>query len=221
MSDTQTTLLEIQSQLKLIVSQMNAQNVQLEEMKNALAAKDLKTEEQTKLIRDMLIKQDIVCIDTLTVQKGSINGGVPKTKAKAKAAAVEDDGEFSDIKLSNVREFFKSMFVHNRKILMVREYDDEFKENYGITQNGFLTAEIIDLKYDKDKNGLEKHKTTTARNKALANKLYADLDKDDKTTIGCMKSEFHAFKEKRKIINLQIDDDEPDVDAVPMGSDEE
>jgi mRNA-degrading endonuclease YafQ of YafQ-DinJ toxin-antitoxin module len=234
MEDIKTIITDIQSQLKVIVAQMNAQNVQLEEMKNSLAAKDHKLEEQTKLIRDMLVKQDMVCIDTLTVQKGTISSGsstTSKTKAKAKVAA-EDTGEFSDIKFTNIREFFKSLFVHNREILKVRDNDDEFKETYGIDQNGFLTEEIIDAMYQKEKEGIEKKKTQELKDKALGNKLYADLVKEDKGIIECMKGQLFAFKETRKIINLQADNEEPDVDAtedprddnlvaVPPGDDDE
>jgi hypothetical protein len=221
MSEITSIVTDIRSQLKIIVAQLNAQNVQLEEMKNSLAAKDYKLEEQTKLIRDMLVKQDMVCIDTLTGQKGTISGGVTKTKPKVKVATTEDEGEFSDIKVVNVREFFKSMFVHNKDILMIREDDDQFKDTYGITQNGFLTNEIIDAKYESEKAGIDSKKTQELKDKALANKLYADVSKDDKSIITCMKSEFTAFKETRKIINLQIDNDEPSTIPDEDDADEE
>ena len=228
MEDIKTIVTDIQSQLKVVVAQLNAQNVQLEEMKNSMAAKDHKLEEQTKLIRDMLVKQDLVCVDTLTVQKGSTSTSKAKSNTKTKVTT-EDDGEFSDIKLSNIREFFKSLFVHNREILKVRDQDDEFKDTYGITQNGFLTDETIDAKFEEEKEGIEKKKTQELKDKALANKLYGDLGKEDKSVIECMKGEFYAFKEKRKIINLQVDNDEPDkcddprddnIEAVPPGEDD-
>lgn len=224
MENIQTTVTDIQSQLKVIVAQLNAQNVQLEELKNSMTSKDLKLEELTKLNREMLVKQDLVCSDTMTIQKGSISstsGGASKAKAKTKSTvAKSDDGEFSHIKLTNIREFFKSLFVSNRDVFKVRDEDDEFKESHGITQNGFLTDEIINAKYEEEKEGIDKKKKQEEKDKTLANKLYGDLSKDDKNTIECMKGEFFAFKEKRKIINLQVDNEEPDDEAVSPGDDD-
>ena len=114
--------------------------------------------------------------------------------------------------------FFKSLFVHNREILMIRDIDDEYKDTYGITQNGFLDAETIDKKLIEEKESIDKKKLQPDKDKCLANKLYSDLCKEDKNVIDCMKSEMYAFKEKRKIINLQVDNTEDDP-AEPPTSD--
>lgn len=209
---------EIEKQLKTIIVQLNAMNIQVEDMKNSIMAKDHKLEELTKLVRDMCTKQDLVLITDMNEQKVKIKSS-STSKAATKSDTSTGTGRFKNIKTTNVREFFKTLFVENRDVFMKREHDNEYKEEYGISQNGFLTQEFIDIIFEKEKKIINAKKTKEKQDNSLANKIYSalakdDTRKDDVEVVRSMRTEFLNFVKKENIENLTKEDPSPSSEPV-------
>lgn len=211
MSNTTTQLDKIHADIKALIAQNNAFNIQLEEMKNSITSKDLKLEELTKLVRDMLVKQDMVCIDTISNQKVVVKASSSSTPSTTNINKTITVGKLGEIPFGNVREFFKTVFPKEKNIFMVRENPNEFKSEYGIIQNGFLTEERINTILDKDKEKTAKTKKSLEELvKKEANKIYGELTKEERSIVICIKDEMYNFIEKQKQVDLSVDGVEPD-----------
>jgi hypothetical protein len=195
----------IQAQLQSIMNRLDSLNINIETIQTTLSASEKQSQELIKMVGDMTTKQDIAMSSTpintnITTHSNSKVSTTSVVKAKQ-----EITGIYADVKLGNKREFFKSLFINHRNVVMVRDDDNEFKLTMGITKNGVITNEMIENAIVEEKKTLDSRKTQALKDKALSNIIYKKISNESRDIIKVMMDQLDAFIKKQKFKNLEVD----------------
>jgi hypothetical protein len=196
---------ENQAQLQNIMSRLDSLNIIVETIQTTLLASEKQTAELIKMVGDMTTKQDIAMSSISLNTNIPINSSAKLASTSVVKAKKELTGEYSDIKIGNKREFFKSLFMNYRDVVMVRENDIKYKLTMGITKNGVITNEMIEDTIIEEKVALDSKKTQILKDKALGNFIYKKISEQSRDIIKVMMDQLDAFIKKQKFINLEVD----------------